>query len=80
MSTLFIRSSWHKSSDVDSPSTEQIIALISNPLAETYRRDSGSIKTIVITTMILLPGTFLAALFAMPSLDWDGPKVVTSKV
>lgn len=35
-------------------------------------------KTIAIMTMVFLPGTFLAALFAVPSLDWTGPKVITS--
>lgn len=35
-------------------------------------------RTIDIMTMAFLPGTFLAALFAMPSLDRSGPKVITS--
>lgn len=35
-------------------------------------------KTIAVMTMVFLPGTFLAALFAVPSLDWSGPKVITS--
>lgn len=36
-------------------------------------------KTIAIMTMVFLPGTFFAALFAVPSLDWDGPHIITSK-
>lgn len=36
-------------------------------------------KTIAVMTMVFLPGTFFAALFAVPSLDWDGPKVITSR-
>jgi hypothetical protein len=37
-------------------------------------------KTIAIMTMAFLPGTFLAALFAVPSLDWSGPKVSTNNL
>lgn len=33
-------------------------------------------KTIAIMTMIFLPPTFFATLFAMPLLKWDGPQVV----
>jgi len=33
-------------------------------------------KTIAIMTMIFLPPTFFATLFAMPLLRWDGPKVI----
>ncbi|KAH8767322.1 hypothetical protein F5883DRAFT_554810 [Diaporthe sp. PMI_573] len=55
-----------------------IFALIANRHAEATRLDSGSMKTIAIMTMAFLPGTFLAALFAVPSLDWSGPKVITN--
>ena len=33
-------------------------------------------KTIAIMTMIFLPPTFFATLFAMPLLKWDGPEVI----
>ena|SRR5436190_22691094 len=36
-------------------------------------------KTIAIMTMVFLPGTFLAALFAVPSLQWTADRVMTSK-
>jgi Mg2+ and Co2+ transporter CorA len=45
-------------------------------LAMTTTRDSSSMKVIAIMTMIFLPGTFLAALFAVPSLDWKADTVV----
>jgi uncharacterized membrane protein len=35
-------------------------------------------KVIAIMTMAFLPGTFLAALFAVPSLDWGSQTVVQS--
>ena len=36
-------------------------------------------KTIAIMTMVFLPGTFFAALFAMPTLKWDTHKVIQSR-
>ena len=36
-------------------------------------------KTVAIMTMVFLPGTFLAALFAVPSLQWTADRVVTSR-
>lgn len=42
-------------------------------LADAAKRDSGSTKTIAIMTMGFLPATFFAALFAVPSLQWDQP-------
>ncbi|KAI4702892.1 hypothetical protein J4E81_001765 [Alternaria sp. BMP 2799] len=45
-------------------------------IALTARKDSYSMKTIAIMTMIFLPPTFFATLFAMPLLRWDGPKVI----
>ena len=35
-------------------------------------------KTIAIMTMAFLPATFFAALFAVPLLKWDEPRVVQS--
>ncbi|RYO78870.1 hypothetical protein DL766_010311 [Monosporascus sp. MC13-8B] len=45
-------------------------------LAAASKRDSSSMKTVAIMTMAFLPATFFAALFAMPSLQWDRPSVV----
>jgi hypothetical protein len=39
-------------------------------------KDSSAMKTIAIMTMIFLPGTFFATLFAVPSLKWDKPDVI----
>lgn len=38
-------------------------------------------KTIAVMTMAFLPGTFFAALFAVPSLKWEqpGPNVIQPK-
>lgn len=33
-------------------------------------------KTIAIMTMVFLPATFFAALFSLPLLEWDQPKVI----
>jgi hypothetical protein len=48
-------------------------------LAESAKRDSTSMKTIAIMTMAFLPGTFFAALFAVPSLEWDAEPVIKDK-
>jgi hypothetical protein len=42
-------------------------------------RDSTSMKTIAIVTMLFLPATFYAALFAVPSLEWTESPVITDK-
>lgn len=42
-------------------------------LADAAKRDGSSMKTIAVVTMAFLPATFFAALFAMPSLQWDQP-------
>jgi hypothetical protein len=36
-------------------------------------------KTIAVMTMGFLPATFYAALFAVPSLQWDQPTVIGSR-
>ncbi|RYP16047.1 hypothetical protein DL765_005363 [Monosporascus sp. GIB2] len=41
-------------------------------IAASTKRDSSSMKTVAIMTMAFLPGTFFAALLAIPSFDW-GP-------
>ena len=35
------------------------------------RRDSSSMKTRAVVTMVFLPGTFIATFFAMPLFDWQ---------
>ena len=58
--------------------TQKLFALLTHEdahasieLAAASRRDSSSMKTIAIMTMVFLPATFYAALFAVPSLQWD---------
>ncbi|KAL8346215.1 hypothetical protein RB601_004004 [Gaeumannomyces tritici] len=41
-------------------------------LARSSAEDSSSMKTIAAMTMAFLPATFFAALFAVPSLQWNG--------
>ncbi|KAK3365598.1 hypothetical protein B0T24DRAFT_393263 [Lasiosphaeria ovina] len=45
-------------------------------LAKRAKEDSSSMKTVAIMTMAFLPATFFAALFAMPTLQWDTSQVV----
>jgi Mg2+ and Co2+ transporter CorA len=33
-------------------------------------------KTIAVMTMLFLPGTFFAALFALPLLQWTEPRII----
>lgn len=40
-------------------------------LAADSKKDSSAMKTISILGMFFLPGTFVAAIFAMPVFDWD---------
>lgn len=40
-------------------------------LAAATKRDSSAMKTIAVMTMAFLPATFLAALFALPVLEWE---------
>ena len=35
------------------------------------QRDTSAMKTVAIVTMVFLPGTFVASVFAMPMLNWD---------
>ncbi|KAI0124870.1 hypothetical protein BJ170DRAFT_685746 [Xylariales sp. AK1849] len=48
----------------------------SRELAEAAKRDSSAMKTIAVMTMAFLPATFFAALFAVPSLDWQSDTVI----
>jgi Mg2+ and Co2+ transporter CorA len=50
----------------------------SHEIAEAAKKDSSDMKTIAIMTMAFLPATFLAALFAIPSLDWQSDNVIQS--
>ncbi len=54
-------------------------AAASIDLAAASKRDSSSMKTIAVMTMAFLPATFFAALFALPSLNWEQSEVVQSK-
>lgn len=65
--------------------TEKITQLIAQKdtltsikLAMTATRDSSSMKVVAIMTMAFLPGTFFAAVFAIPSLEWDTENVIQS--
>ena len=51
----------------------------SNNLAKAVSADSSSMKVVAIMTMAFLPATFFAALFAVPSLQWDADNVVQSR-
>ena len=48
------------------------VANASRDLAEAARRDGSSMKTIAVLTMAFLPATYLATLFSMPFLGWEG--------
>jgi hypothetical protein len=52
--------------------------LTSIKLAMTATRDSSSMKVVAIMTMAFLPGTFFAAVYAIPSLEWDTENVIRS--
>lgn len=43
----------------------------SKEIAEAAKRDSSAMKTIAVVTMVFLPATFLAALFALPVLEFE---------
>lgn len=51
-------------------------ALTSIQISTATSRDSTSMKVIAVMTMVFLPGTFFAALFAVPSLQWNTTPVV----
>ena len=48
-------------------------------LAALAQRDGSNMKTIAVMTMMFLPGTFFAALFAVPSLKWDAGVVISDR-
>lgn len=47
------------------------VARANTKIASAARNDSSAMKTIALMTMLFLPGTFYAALFALPSLKFD---------
>jgi Mg2+ and Co2+ transporter CorA len=47
------------------------LAETSATIAHESKKDSSSMKAIAVLTMCFLPGTFLAAIFAMPLYNWD---------
>ncbi|KAI1385579.1 glycoside hydrolase family 31 protein [Hypoxylon trugodes] len=58
--------------------THAELADASRRIAEASKRDSSSMKTVAVMTMAFLPATFIAALFSVPSLDWqatNGPVI-----
>ncbi|KAH8669521.1 hypothetical protein BGZ60DRAFT_407646 [Tricladium varicosporioides] len=40
-------------------------------IAAAAKRDSSAMKTIAVLTMVFLPATFLATIFALPVLEWE---------
>ncbi|KAF2967110.1 hypothetical protein GQX73_g6485 [Xylaria multiplex] len=56
-----------------------IFGLISLNVAESAKLDSSAMKIIAVMTMLFLPGTFFATLFAVPSLKWDEDPVITDR-
>ncbi|KAK0106055.1 hypothetical protein ONS95_004560 [Cadophora gregata] len=48
-------------------------------VARAAKDDSGAMKTISVMTMLFLPATFFAALFSMPTLQWDQSEVMGNK-
>jgi Mg2+ and Co2+ transporter CorA len=48
-------------------------------LAHAAERNSSSMETIAVMTILFLPATFFAALFAIPSLRWDQPVVIQDR-
>jgi hypothetical protein len=52
-------------------------------IAEDSKRDSTSMKAIAAVTMLFLPGTFVASLFAMPIFSWNataGNDVISHRI
>ena len=55
------------------------LAKDSRTIALASQQDSDAMKTIAIMTMFFLPGTFFAALFATPLLQWNSSKVIQAR-
>ncbi|PMD29435.1 hypothetical protein L207DRAFT_538850 [Hyaloscypha variabilis F] len=48
-----------------------LISSQSRDIARESKRDSSAMKAIALLTMLFLPGTFVAAFFAMPLFNWE---------
>ena len=58
------------------------VAEDSRTLASASKEDSTAMKTIAAVTIVFLPGTSVAALFAMPLFEWDAvgdSKIVSNR-
>lgn len=51
----------------------QRLAKDSSQMARASKRDSSAMKALSLLTMLFLPATFCASLFAMPWFDFSGP-------
>lgn len=51
----------------------QQLAGDSSQIARESKRDSSAMKALALLTMVFLPGTFCASLFAMPFFDFSEP-------
>lgn len=51
------------------------IARDSRLLALAAQRDSSSVKSLAVVTMVFLPGTFVSSLFSMPLFDFEATSV-----
>lgn len=47
------------------------LARDSKSIAVASKRDSSAMKSIALLTMVILPGTFISTLFAIPLFNWD---------
>ncbi|PNP60642.1 hypothetical protein FNYG_14626 [Fusarium nygamai] len=62
--------------------TNRGLAVDSHAMAVASRRDSSAMKAIGLLTMVFLPATFIATLFAMPIFQWNaepGTSVVSDR-
>ncbi|WZH50255.1 uncharacterized protein QYS62_011499 [Fusarium acuminatum] len=71
LSTKYLQERTQSQSDV-------IFALLTHEDAKISIDQGESMKTIAVVTMVFLPGTFLATLWAVPSLQWDQTPVIKS--
>jgi hypothetical protein len=52
------------------------VAIDSKLIALASQRDSSSMKSLVVVTMVFLPGTFVSTLLSMPLMGWKPPFVM----
>src|SRR5262245_53492423 len=55
------------------------LSVANQDIALSTKKDSTAMKTVAVMTMVFLPATFFAALFAVPTLKWDEDTVVQKK-